>query len=195
MTAEQIRDAALAAGGLLDERVGGPSVKPPQPAGLDALGYGGSVKWRESEGPDRYRRGLYVFYQRTVPYPQLVNFDAPDTNTTCSRRRRSNTPLQALNLLNDPVFVEAAQGLALRLMREAPGQPAARVEEAFLLTLGRKPEAREQERMLKFYDEQLTKAPAELMPLAVEGVSPKEAAAWVSVSRVVLNLDEFITRE
>jgi hypothetical protein len=195
LTAEQIRDAALASGGLLDLRVGGASIKPPQPAGLDALGYAGSVKWADSEGPDRYRRGLYVFYQRTVPYPQLVNFDAPDSTVTCSRRRRSNTPLQALNLLNDPVFVEAAQGLALRLMTEAKGSPSGRIEQAFLLALGRKPSPQEAERVLKFYDEQLSQAPAELMPLVPEGVKPNEAAAWVSVSRVMLNLDEFMTRE
>jgi len=192
LTAEQIRDAALSAGGLIDLRVGGPSVRPPQPAGLDALGYGGNVKWKDSEGPDRYRRGLYVLYQRTVPYPQLVNFDAPDTTVTCTRRRRSNTPLQALNLLNDPVFVEAAQGLALRVLKETPQN---RVDAAFEMALGRRPSPREAERISQFYDRQLSDDDAAEMPLALEGVKPKEAAAWVSVSRALLNLDEFITRE
>jgi len=195
LTAEQVRDVALSAGGLIDLRVGGPSIRPPQPAGLDALGYAGSVKWRESEGPDRYRRGLYVFFQRTVPYPQLVNFDAPDTTATCSRRRRSNTSLQALDLLNDPVFVEAAQGLALRLLKEAPAKPLDRIEAAFEMTLGRKPSPREADRVMQFYDRQLAEADPAVMPLVPEGVKPNEAAAWVSVSRALLNLDEFITRE
>ncbi|MCC7154648.1 MAG: PSD1 domain-containing protein [Bryobacterales bacterium] len=198
LTAEQVRDAALEASGLLDTRIGGPSVRPPQPAGLDALGYGGSVKWRESEGPDRYRRGLYIFFQRTVPYPQLMNFDAPDSNVTCSRRRRSNTPLQALNLLNDPVFVEAAQALAVRLLQEPSPD---RLERAFLLTLGRKPTARERERLRKFLDEQASgaakneAAAATLVPFVPEGRKVAETYAWTGVSRVLLNLDEFITKE
>ena len=195
LTAEQVRDAALSAGGLIDLRVGGPSIKPPQPAGLDSLGYADSVKWQESEGPDRYRRGLYVFFQRTVPYPQLMNFDAPDSTVTCSRRRRSNTPLQALNLLNDPVFVEAAQGLALLLLKEAPPNTRDRVAAAFELTLGRRPTPKETERVMQFYDRQLAEADPAEMPLAIEGVKPNEVAAWVGVSRALLNLDEFITRE
>lgn len=198
LTAEQVRDAALAASGLLDTRIGGPSVRPPQPAGLDALGYGGNVKWRESEGPDRYRRGLYIFFQRTVPYPQLMNFDAPDSTVTCSRRRRSNTPLQALNLLNDPVFVEAAQALAVRLL-EVPAPD--RLERAFLLTVGRKPAPRERERLQKFLDEQASGAAkretsaAAFVPFVPESHNFAETYMWTGVSRVLLNLDEFITRE
>jgi hypothetical protein len=198
LTAEQIRDAALAAGGLLDTRVGGPSVRPPQPAGLEALGYAGSVKWRESEGPDRYRRGLYVFFQRTVPYPQLMTFDAPDSTVTCSRRRRSNSPLQALNLLNDPVFVEAAQAMAVRLLDE---KPVDRLDRAFQLAVGRSPSPRERQRLQSFLDEQLTRWASDqetargLVPYLPERVSLAEAAAWTSASRVLLNLDEFITRE
>jgi hypothetical protein len=201
LTAEQIRDAALAASGLLDTRVGGPSVRPPQPAGLDALGYGGNVKWKESEGPDRYRRGLYIFFQRTVPYPELITFDAPDSTVTCTRRRRSNTSLQALNLLNDPVFFEAAQGLALRLIEDGQGGTAERIDQAFLLTLGRKPSTAERQRIQKFYyarsaalSEKQESATA-IMPLVPEGSKPADAAAWVGVSRILLNLDEFITRE
>ena len=112
LSAEQIRDEALAVSGLLNSAIGGKSVRPPQPAGVAELGYGSSAKWKESTGPDRYRRGLYIHYQRTTPYPFLVNFDEPDSNLTCTRRRSSNTPLQALNLLNDPVFVEAAEHLS-----------------------------------------------------------------------------------
>src|ERR1035441_7834136 len=117
LPAESIRDEALAASGLLNTSIGGKSVKPPQPAGVAELGYAGNVNWTESTGPDRYRRGLYIHFQRTTPYPMLMNFDEPDSNTTCTRRGRSNTPLQALNLLNDPVFFEAAQALATRVLR------------------------------------------------------------------------------
>ena len=113
LPAELIRDAALESSGLLDDRIGGKSVRPPQPTGVAELGYANSVKWVESKGADRYRRGFYIHYQRTTPYPQLINFDAPDSNVACTRRTRSNTPLQALNLLNDPVFLEAAQALAV----------------------------------------------------------------------------------
>jgi hypothetical protein len=118
LPAELIRDSALAASGLLYPVIGGKSIRPPQPAGLTDLGYASSLRWQESQGQDRYRRGLYIL-QRTVPYPQLANFDAPDSNVAACRRTRSNTPLQALNLLNDPVFVEAAQALAARTLREA----------------------------------------------------------------------------
>ncbi|MFN9461202.1 MAG: PSD1 and planctomycete cytochrome C domain-containing protein, partial [Acidobacteriota bacterium] len=118
LPAEQIRDAALFAGEILSLEIGGKSIKPPLPKGVAELGYGNSVKWAESTGRERYRRGLYEHYQRTTPYPQLVNFDAPDSNVACSRRRTSNTPLQALNLLNDPTYVEAARFLALRMIRE-----------------------------------------------------------------------------
>ena len=108
LPAELVRDSALVASGLLNDTVGGRSVRPPQPPGVAELGYSNSVKWKESVGADRYRRGLYIHYQRTTPYPLLTNFDAPDSNTACARRRRSNSPLQSLNLLNDPVFYEAA---------------------------------------------------------------------------------------
>ena len=122
LPAELVRDEALSAAGLLDLRIGGPSVKPPQPKGVAELSYAGSVKWVESTGPDRYRRGLYIHFQRTTPYPQLMNFDAPSANLSCTRRERTDTPLQALNLMNDPVFFEAAQALAFRVMREASGR-------------------------------------------------------------------------
>ncbi|HLU47481.1 MAG TPA: DUF1549 and DUF1553 domain-containing protein, partial [Planctomycetota bacterium] len=114
--AETIRDVSLAAAGLLSLNVGGPSVRPPIPPGVAELGYAGSVRWPESEGADRHRRGLYIFRQRTVPYPMLATFDAPDGSVTCPERERSNTPLQALTLLDDPVFVECARGLASRLL-------------------------------------------------------------------------------
>jgi hypothetical protein len=201
LSAELIRDQALAASGLLNTAVGGKSVHPPQPAGVAELSYGKSGKWPESTGPDRYRRGLYIHFQRTSPYPELTNFDAPNANIACSRRQRSNTPLQALNLLDDVVFFEAAQALAYRLVREGPKDFRPRLNYAYELTLARPPTAAETERLGKYFDQQmssLSKEPAEareLFPTPVEGVAPAEVAAWVGVSRVLLNLDEFITRE
>ncbi|MES2692154.1 MAG: PSD1 and planctomycete cytochrome C domain-containing protein, partial [Verrucomicrobiota bacterium] len=119
LEAETVRDGFLAASGLLNPAIGGPSIRPPLPADIAALGYANSVKWQESTGTERYRRGLYIFFQRTVPYPMLMTFDAPDSNTSCTRRERSNTPLQALTLLNDPVFFECAQVLGRRVAAEA----------------------------------------------------------------------------
>jgi mono/diheme cytochrome c family protein len=201
LPAELIRDEALYAGGLLDLRIGGRSVRPPQPKGVAELSYAGSVKWEESTGMDRYRRGLYILFQRTVPYPQLMNFDEPNANLACTRRERTNTPLQALNLLNDPVFFEAAQGLAFRIMRESNGPFRDRLNYAYEVALGRPPAAREAERMGKFFDDTSRSLQANpqtvtaLFPNRIEGVPQSEAAAWVEVSRVLLNLDEFITRD
>ena len=192
LPAELIRDAALAASGLLNPAIGGPSVKPPMPKGVAELGYGNSVKWVASEGADRYRRGLYIHYQRTTPYPLLVNFDAPDSNVTCSRRRVSNTPLQALNLMNDPLFFEAAQALAVRTLRESPPDFNDRLTHAFELCVGRGPSASEKMRIEKFYEQ---KPAAKLIAAVPDGIRLDEASTWTAISRVLLNLDEFITRE
>jgi hypothetical protein len=201
LPAELVRDQALYAGGLLDLRIGGQSVRPAQPKGVAELSYGGSVKWVESTGADRYRRGMYILFQRTVPYPQLMTFDAPNSNLSCSRRERTDTPLQALNLMNDPVFFEAAQGLAYRVMRESAGAFRDRLNYAYEIVLGRKPSDKEAERLGKYYDESTRHLSADdaavtaLFPNRLEGVPQREAAAWVELSRVLLNLDEFITRE
>jgi mono/diheme cytochrome c family protein len=201
LPAELIRDEALSAAGLLDLRIGGRSVKPPQPKGVAELSYAGSVKWVESTGADRYRRGMYIHFQRTSPYPQLMNFDAPSAELSCTRRERTDTPLQALNLMNDAVFFEAAQGLALRVMRGGGETFGGRLDYAYLVTLGRAPSTRERARMEKYYaqsreglaqDENTVSA---LFPNRIEGVPQVDAAAWVELSRVMLNLDEFITRE
>jgi hypothetical protein len=198
---ELIRDQALAAGGLLNPVIGGRSVRPPQPKGVSELSYRDSVKWPESQGPDRYRRGLYIHFQRTTPYPMLMNFDAPNSNLTCSRRQRSNTPLQALNLMNDPVFFEAAQSMAYRLVREAPGSFRDRLCLAFELALARQPSSRENERLARYFEEEIgrlqndPKTVESLFPNRFADVQPVEAAAWVGVARVILNLDEFINRE
>jgi hypothetical protein len=202
LPAELIRDETLYAAGLLDLRIGGRSVKPPQPKGVAELSYAGSVKWEESTGPDRYRRGLYIHFQRTVPYPQLISFEAPSASLACPRRERTDTPLQALNLMNDPVFFEAAQGLAFRIMRETgAGSFRDRLNHAYVITLGRQPTTREAERMGKYFDDTsrgLAASPqtvAALFPNQLVGVPQAGAAAWVELSRVLLNLDEFITRD
>ncbi len=168
LSAEGIRDNALAVAGLLERSVGGPSFKPPQPPGVAELTYANNNKWVDSKGAERYRRGLYIHFQRTAPYPQLMNFDAPEATVACSRRRSSNTPLQSLNLLNDPVFLEAASALAYGAKLEADP-----VGSAFEWALARKPSASERSRLEKLQTEQ----------------------GLVSVCRVLLNLDEGITRE
>jgi Protein of unknown function (DUF1553)/Protein of unknown function (DUF1549)/Planctomycete cytochrome C len=207
LPAELVRDETLYAAGLLDLRIGGRSVRPAQPKGVAELSYAGSVKWEESTGSDRYRRGLYILFQRTVPYPQLVTFDAPSSTLSCTRRERTNTPLQALNLMNDPVFFEAAQALAFRVMREAGSRSGSgasfhdRLNYAYEVTLGRQPTAREAERMGAYFDQtsrNLASKPqtvSALFPNRIEGVPQTDAAAWVELGRVLLNLDEFITKD
>jgi hypothetical protein len=202
LEAEFLRDVALAASGLLVPTIGGPSVRPPQPAGISELTYAGSARWVESAGPDRYRRGLYTWFQRTSPYPMLMTFDAPDSNVCCVRRERSNTPLQALTLLNDTVFFECAQALGRRLVDEKPGTPQERIRHAFGLCLAREPSAAELARLSQLYDD-LVKAcranPDAAAQLAGQakpaGADLAEAAAWVALARTVMNLDEFVTRE
>ena len=200
--AEIVRDLYLSASGLLNPTIGGPSIRPPLPADIAALGYAGSVKWAESKGDERYRRGMYIFFQRTVPYPMLMTFDAPDANLTCTRRERSNTPLQALTLLNDPAFFECAQALGRRIVTDKPNFMRDRIRYTFKLCLGREPTPSEFARVKKLYDETLPLCQAN--PESAKEIigEPKpasadiaEAAAWVTVARTVLNLDEFVTRE
>ena len=206
LPAESLRDASLAVAGLLDRRVGGPSVRPHQPAGVAELGYANSVEWSESAGSDRYRRGLYIHFQRTTPYPFLANFDLEERNVTMCSRERSNTPLQALNLLNDPVFFEMAQGLAFRVLSETPGRSfEERLDRAYRICLAREPRPSERSAMRDYYVRQRTlleedeDAARAWFPLDSGNAGWPEdrtaLAAWVGLSRILLNLDEFITRE
>lgn len=202
LEAELIRDGALAASGLLHRKIGGPSVRPPQPPGIAELTYANSNRWVESSGPDRYRRGMYIWFQRTSPFPMLIAFDAPESNVCTVKRERTNTPLQALTLLNDVVFVEAAQALGLRLLREAPGegQERARFQLAYRLCVGRLPteaEIRSLEKLLADLRTLAAQHPesAALAGKLPAGVPAAEAAAWIALARTLLNLDEFVTRE
>ena len=202
LPAEILRDSTLRVSGLLSPAVGGPSVFPPQPDGVKELTYGWDTdRWQESQGSNRYRRGLYTFFQRTAPYPQMMNFDAPDSNRTASRRRRSNTPLQALNLLNDEVSLEAARALAIRVLSGAPPEWDARLRRMFQLTLSRFPADREAEQLLESYRRQtqvLDRSPADARSLArieLPDHGPVEIAAWMGIGRILMNTDEYITRE
>lgn len=199
LKAELIRDAALTVSGLLERTIGGASVRPPQPKGTKDVTYAGSGKWPETYGPERYRRGLYIHRQRTAMYPFLQNFDIPDTTLTSCRREVSNSPLQALNLLNDPVFIEAAQTLAYRILISGNDSFEKRLNYAFQLSLARLPSTIERQRLRRYVDEQaatMTETEvARLFPMNVEGIGASRAAAWVGISSILLNLDEFITRE
>jgi hypothetical protein len=157
--------------------------------------------WTVETGPGRYRRGLYTHFWRSAPHPALVVFDAPDATASCSRRNRSNTPLQALTLLNDQAFLECARALAARVLRESSPDDGARIVRAFRLTLARRPAARERQiiaRLLRQQRQALARAPQEARSLAPDlprGADVVEHAAWTTVARALLNLDEFITRE
>ncbi len=196
LDAEIVRDVCLSASGLLTPTLGGPSVFPPIPENAMALGQR-KQPWPTSTGPDRYRRGLYTFYFRATPPPSMNVFDAPDGYSTCTRRIRSNTPLQALALLNDTAFFECAESLATRVLKEVPAGDNVRLEHAFRLCLARKPNASEAARLAELLQGEtasVTEAEAKAVK-APAGVEPKQFAAWTTVARVLLNLDETITRE
>jgi hypothetical protein len=193
--AEGIRDASLVASGLFAPMIGGPSVFPPQPANAMAAS---QVKktWTPSTGPDRYRRGLYTFYYRLTPHPALTVFDQPNATNACTRRGRSNTPLQALTLLNDETFHEFAQAFARRITANSGPGDTARLDFAYRATVARKPSPKERERMLRLLSvekDDLQTHPESAAKLA--GSSDPELAAWTALARVLLNTDEFITRE
>jgi hypothetical protein len=208
LEAEVVRDVALAASGLIERRVGGPSVFPPQPQGVSQFT---QVKraWQPSDDSERYRRGMYTHFWRSAPHPALVTFDSPDAGTTCTRRNCSNTPLQALTLLNDPGFAEYPYGLAARILRDGPVTQRDQVRHGFRLCLGREPTELETKRLATFLAKQLehySANPAEATTLLGGGGpagkqlagAPGQAglkAALVLLSRVLLNLDETITRE
>jgi mono/diheme cytochrome c family protein len=207
--AEIVRDIALAASGLLNQRVGGPSVFPPAPdfLFLPPASYG-PKPWDESRNEDRHRRALYTFRYRSVPYPMLQTFDAPNGDIACVRRARSNTPLQALTTLNETLFIEAARALALKTLKEGGATDASRLEFAFRRVLTRKPSQQESAELIGLLNRQRERFTAgELNPwnlatsdpdkpfVLPKGARMDDLAAWTAVARVLLNLDETITKE
>lgn len=207
--AEVERDMALSASGLITDKVGGPSFFPPVPESVLLYNYFKPTYWIAAEGAERYRRSIYMFRKRSMPDPVLSAFDAPNGDLSCARRVRSNTPLAALAALNEPVFVEAAQALALRIVREGGKTEAQRADCAFRICTGRLPEPAEREELLSLVKTMRPRLadgwlsihaimasagdPAKLPPLPA-GVSPQDVAAWTIAARVVLNLDETLCR-
>ncbi len=208
LPAETVRDQALALSGLLDRRIGGPSVHPYQPEGfynnmVVGANYPSTV-WTQSEGNDLYRRSLYTFWKRTVPHPLMTTFDAPDREVCTVRRSRTNTPLQALALMNDPTFVEASRALAETVLSGSETEPVTRLQRAFQMATGREPDSRESRALSQALDEMLASYDAH--PLEAEALlsvgesnvsinhSPKELAAYTAVMSLILNLDETLSK-
>jgi hypothetical protein len=195
---EIVRDLHLAASGLLSPRIGGPSVFPPMPPEIAKLSYANNFSWKESAGEDRFRRGLYTFFKRTAPHPDLTTFDCPDANLAALKRNVSNTPLQALTTLNAQAFAEASRAMAKRLLAEPlPGDPE-RVARCFRLCLARPPQPREVTTLtglLSTARAWYLQHPEEAKEMAGDVTPAAEAAAWAATARIVLNTDEFITRE
>jgi hypothetical protein len=208
LPAEVIRDQALALAGLIEHRLGGPSVKPYQPDDLYkgivvAADYPGTV-YVESEGADLYRRSLYTYWKRTAPHPTMTVLDAPDREFCIVRRSTTNTPLQALTLLNDPIFVEAARKFGERMIAEGGGSAKERIRYGFRLATGRLPDAAESaiiseklNEMLAAYREDAAGARALLevgeSPIDAS-IAPSELAAYAAIANMILNLDEVITK-
>jgi mono/diheme cytochrome c family protein len=205
LEAEMVRDQALALSGLLSAKLNGPSVFPPQPAGLWRAAFNGRDRaWTTSPGEDRYRRGLYTFWRRTVPYPSMTTFDAPSREICAVRRVRTNTPLQAFVTLNDPVYVEAAQALARRIVHEGGASPEERCRYALKLCLVNPPQPKQVDELVslllaerKHYREDMKAARAlatEPLGKLPAGLDEPELAAWTVVANVLLNLDGVLTR-
>jgi hypothetical protein len=203
--AEIIRDIALSAGGLLNDKIGGPSVYPPIPDGVMSLGYGAPMPWSNKDKSENYRRAMYTFAKRSVPYPSLQVFDAPTGELSCPRRMRSDTPLQALTTLNDPVFFEAARAMAMRVWKEGGKDELTRIDYAFELCTGRKPAPKEVATISallndesSFFEDRTARAVKVASPDAQDpppDVNLHKVAAWTMVSRVLLNMDATITKE
>jgi hypothetical protein len=201
LPAELIRDVALTVSGLLNDSIGGRSIKPPQPDGIAELSEGGAARWKTTLGAERFKRGLYIHFQRTTPYPFLINFDTPEMTRSVCVRDVSTTPLQALNLLNDPVFFEAATVLGLNLHGATRFEPEQRIVGAFLKCVSRMPTPRELKLLTEFHalsmhQLQTTSGAAdELCPRSIPEPERVQAAAWILLARVMLNMDETLNRE
>jgi len=200
LDAEIIRDNALAVSGLLSRRIGGPSVHPPQPDGIYAFTQD-QKPWETDTSEDRYRRGMYTYFWRSSPYPALMAFDAPEANVTCTRRVRSNTPLQSLTLANDIQFIECARALAGEVLKADCGDETQRADLLFRRCFARAADELERSRLVELVVAQREAFSHDLdaATALVGGETPQsndiELAAWTAAARVLMNLDEFITRE
>jgi hypothetical protein len=206
--AETVRDIALSVSGMLHHRIGGPSVIPPVPQNVLDYNYTYPGYWTPAQGPERYRRALYMFRKRSMPDPVLSAFDAPNGDLACARRIRSNTPLAALTGLNEPIFFEASQGFSLRVLKESGPSEEQRLERAFLLAMSRLPNEMERKELLHFVALQrqrladgwlnpreiVTGDPAKLGDLPT-GSTPQDAASWTLAARIILNLDETVSKQ
>lgn len=197
LEAEVIRDSVLKASGLLCEKIGGPSVFPPQPPGVSTEGAYGGLAWNASPGGDRYRRGLYTYAKRTAPFAMATTFDGPSGEVCVARREISNSPLQALTLLNDPVFVEGSQAQGA-LLAKAPGNVEDRIGRLFRTCLSRNPQPEEITALAHFYQNQRARlANKELDAAKISGSTGDqsiERAVWTLLARAILNLDETVTK-
>jgi hypothetical protein len=196
LSAEQIRDQALAVGGILSTKMYGPSVMPHQPDNVWQTVYSG-MYWKLSEGEDKHRRALYTYMRRTSPYPAMLTFDAPSREFCVVRRISTNTPLQALVTLNDTVYVEASQGLASRMIEEAEIIDQS-IKTGFKVALCREPSAGELERLKKLYQKAYDfydANPEKAVYMAGAKDKPVELAALTVVANSIINLDEFLTKE
>ena len=204
LSAEIIRDQALAVAGLLSDKMYGPSVFPPQPEGIWQIVYS-DAKWKTSEGEDRYRRALYTYWRRTSPYPSMSTFDAPSREFCVIRRIRTNTPLQVLTTLNGPVYVEASQALARRIVTQGGADPGDKARFVLELSLCRPAKQTEIDRLVALYNSELkvyrerlddaallVNAPDTPNSTELELEALPKLAAWTVVANVVLNLDEFL---
>ena len=193
--AEMVRDIALKASGRLSPKMYGASVYPPQPASVTGLAYG-ATKWTAAEGDDRFRRSLYTYAKRTAPFAAYAVYDAPTGENCLARRDRSNTPLQALTLLNDEMFVELANSLAVNAVAQTDDSDTERATFIFRRLLTRPPEPEELSTLLEFRQEQLRRLQAgELKAGEIGGDGTTDhLASWMMVARVVMNLDETITK-
>lgn len=204
LEAEMIRDQALVISGLLNKKVGGPSVYPVQPEGIWRAAFNGQRTWATSKNTDRFRRGLYTFWRRTVPYPSMATFDAPSREICTIRRISTNTPLQAMITLNDPVFIEISQALGRRLVKEGGTTPRSRIEYGLKLSLIRPARPEQIEPLLKLYESELKyykSHPDEAAKLVENSLSPlpaeydkSELAAWTVIANVLLNMDGVLTK-
>ena len=202
-----MRDIALTASGLITHKVGGPGIIPPVPQNVLDYNYTYPGYWTPATGPERYRRTVYGFRKRSMPDPVMSNFDAPNGDFSCARRVRSNTPLAALTGLNETIFVESARALALRILKDAATNDAARADYAFLLCTSRPPSDAERKEILSLLKLQrqrladgwlnpreVTTGDAAKLPELPDESTPQDAAAWTLVARVLLNLDETISK-